>query len=252
MPPNLEQSIPIPKNAPANNPDVRIIKLYNSAMEQKNIAPLKLLISEWTESRTFTLKYGALFVAMLPWTVTIPTATRTKRMLKNIMSKKKDLKIRPQLMSPGILPGFIAMSAALMTERLMKNFIEKPIIFDEKDCPLCIQLRGGSLQCVTGVFVPYVITVSALTFSTYEQPKKLIKKLKESRRVEWKTLARIMNDIRKVGWKNRSIVGYSMVAQFALNMFFVSKFQSEWFTMQNIIYKKSAIMNSASFSDKFS
>ena len=62
-----------------------------------------------------------------------------------------------------------------------------------------------------------------------------------------------MNDIRKVGWKNRSIVGYSMVAQFALNMFFVSKFQSEWFTMQNIIYKKSAIMNSStSFNDKIS
>ena len=62
MTPNLEQSIPIPKNAPPNNPDIRMMQLYNAGMEQKNIAPMKLLISEWTATRTFTLKYGALLV----------------------------------------------------------------------------------------------------------------------------------------------------------------------------------------------
>ena len=209
---------------------------------------------------------------MLPWTVTLPTASRTSAILKNKLAmQKKDLRIRPTPWRPGLIPGLIAMSGALLTEKVMKKCVEKTVLFDEKDCPLCVQLRGGSLQCLTGVFAPYLITVSAVTFSIFWQRKqfevqnvlrlfwdnrkgKWFKqpklKPKEYER-EWKTLGKVIKEIGKIGWKNRSIIGYSMVAQFALNVFYVSQLQSEWFTIQNNIYKKSAIMNnnSASFNN---
>ena len=84
-----------------------------------------------------------------------------------------------------------------------------------------------------------------MTFSTFNIP--LLAKEYGREKV---TFGKVINKIRKIGWKNRSIVGYSIVAQFALNMFYVSKFQSEWLTIQNILYEKSAIMNSsASFNN---
>ena len=252
MPPNPEESIekhifvPIPKNVPPNNPDIRMMQLHNAGMEQKNIAPIKLLISEWTPTKTFYLKYGSYLVAMLPWTVTIPTASRTRAMLKNKTAMKKDLRIRPTPWSPpGLIPGMITIAASLMTEKLVRKYLEKTVIFDEIDCPLCIQLRAGNLQCFTGVFAPYILTVSAMTFSTFYIPL-----LAKEYGRKGKNLGEVINEIRKIGWKNRSIVGYSIVAQFALNMFYVSKFQSEWLTIQNILYEKSAIMNSsASFNN---
>ena len=47
----LGLGFPIPKNPPANNPYIRMMKHYNSAMEQNSRYPIDILISEWKPTR---------------------------------------------------------------------------------------------------------------------------------------------------------------------------------------------------------
>merc|ERR1712141_994425 len=219
-------------------------------MEQKSRFPMDILISEWKPTRTLTIKYGNILVGMLPWTVTLSTAWRTSAMMKKKFPMKKDLIIRPaKTLGPGVVPFLIAIPSAFITSTFMKFFIESPIMFNDEKCPTCVQVRGGSIQCCTGVIVPYAATIFVTTFTSMVQ----LKQFKPPKIEPKDGIGRIINTFsimkplfKETGsmmWKHSSILGFSLVAQFVLNMFYVSQFQNEWFAIENILYEKSAILN---------
>ena len=197
----------------------------------------------------------------LPWTVTFPTAYRISAQMKKKYPMKKDLRIRPMAnLGPGIVPFILAIPCAISTCAFMKFLIERSVLFDEVKCPICVQIRGGCIQCCSGVLVPFVTTVIVATFTSMVQLKqfnqinsKIIDPTKE------KGIGRLINTFRimkpflkeslNMGWKNRSILGFSLAAQLCLNNFYVSNLQSEWFAIENILYEKSAILNNASSSN---
>ena len=256
---NAHRLFPIPKNPPANNPYIRMMKHYNVAMEQNGRNSIDILISEWKPTRTFTLKHGSWFVGILPWAVTFPTAYRISGMMKKKYPIKKDLRIRPSVtpLGPAVVPFILAIPCAITTTAFMKFLVEQSVFFDEVKCPICVQIRGGCIQCCTGVLVPYVTTVLVGTFTSMVQLKQFKpysddpKDREIGRRLlnTFRTMKPYLKESVNMGWQTRSILGFNLAAQLCLNMFYVSSLQSEWFTIENILYEKSTMLNNASSSN---